>query len=760
MDEKDTNKRKYNWKSSVGNTSLPNLIIYFFLIIIICITGVASAIVFNIRTKYIANNEFFLKDICSAIQSDIITEVDYLEWCLNTVSSEIASSKEQSDDERIRKILTTTKNSSNLDLLVYYDVDGDYITSNDSSFNSTEIIYKINHGDKEFTFLNDRSALFYVPVIKDKQILGTVCGILSLEKFASIISDLRSYSSIGVNVLLLHDSVPVVITDVNGDIITSYSHYLNSSDLDGIINIRDLIKHENSGSGIVKVSGRNVFISFIKIPNSDVTIITAIPSFIQGTEIDIYFISLLIIGITLLSLFLIFIAILFRSSKKRMHMMVDTAYFDHITGGLNNAGLFYQAPLVIKKDEEYALVRLSIRDFSVYTSIFGSLEGNNILKCVMQVIDSRLSRDELISRAYAENFILLMKRGDKELFEKRINFFSTCAESIYNENMAQANKINISFACGIYFLSSDDDVNDLPILFEKVRLVHDIALNDDRQGNIIEYYDDKLLSKVQEEKEYIDNFHFALENRDFLIYYQPKVDCITHKISGAEALVRMRKGNQILSPGKFIPVYEKNGYIIQLDLYVFEEVCAAIRNLIILGENVVPISVNLSARHFAHEGVAEELEKIRSSYNVPASLLEIEITEGVFFDKKALETVKEEFAKLHSYGFSCSLDDFGSGYSSLSLLMDFDIDFLKIDKSFIDNIFNEKTKIILKSIIDLALSLNIGLIAEGVENKEQLDIVHNMGCNIIQGYIYSKPLCFDDWIKYHKSFGGGQAIKF
>lgn len=758
MDEKDTNKRKYNWKSSVGNTSKQYLIIYFFVIVIIYIAVFALALILNIRTKYFSNIDFFLNDISLSIQSNIINEVNYQKWCLDNFSSEITSGKEKIDDESIRQILATKKNSTNFDLIVYYDVEGRYITSNDSLLNVNEIINNVKHGKKEFTFINDRSALFYVPVIKDNEVLGTLCGILSSENFASIISELR-ISSVEVNILLLLDSVPMLITDANGEIVTSSVQNLNSSDIDGIINIRDLIKHENSGSSIVKISGRSVFVSFIKVANSDVTILTAIPSFMQNANINFYYISLLIMGIALIALFIIFISIIIISSKKRMHMMVDTAYFDQITGGLNNAGLLYQAPLVIKKAEDYALVRLSIREFSVYTSIFGSLEGNNILKSVMQVIDSRLSSDELISRAYAENFILLMKRGDKEVFEKRIDFFSNCAESIYNENMAQAYKINISFACGIYFLNSDDDVADLSVLLEKVRLVHEVALNDDRQCNIIKYYDDKLLSKVQEEKEYIDNFHIALENRDFLIYYQPKVDCTTHRIFGAEALVRMKNGNQILPPGKFIPVYEKNGYIIQLDLYVFEEVCAAIRNLIVLGENVVPVSVNLSARHFAHEGIAEELERIRSSYSVPASLLEIEVTESIFFDKKSLEIVKEEFTKLHNYGFTCSLDDFGSGYSSLSLLMGFDINFLKIDKSFIDNIFNEKTKIILKSIIDLALSLNIGLIAEGVETEEQLEIVHNMGCNIIQGYIYSKPLSFDDWINYHKSFGGGQVIK-
>ena len=753
MDEKNTNKKDYDWKKSFGNTSLQYFIIYFFLFIIITVTGVISVIILNVRKNYYSTNEFYLNDIVGSIQSDIINEFEYLEWHLYNAATEIASCKEQEGDEIIKRILDSSIRNSFLDLVLFCDINGNYIASDNTTQYKSEIIHKIIHGEKKLLFLNDKSALFYLPVKSDNEVLGSICGLLSLDSFVKIINDLRSYSTLGVNILLLNDQTPVVISDVNGDITTNYSINIYSDDVDGIINIRDLVRYQDSGNGLVNVNDKNVFVSFVTIPNSNIKIVTAIPSPKQGTDIDFSFVTLLLLGIFSFIIFFSFIVVIFRSSKKRIRKMTEIAYFDQITNGLNNAGLFYQAPQVINKEEEYAFVQLSIRDFSAYTNIFGSLEGNSILKCVLQVIDSRLGKDELIARAYAENFILLMKRGDKELFEKRIDFFSTCAEAIYNENMAQAYKINLSFACGVYFLKKDD-LSDLISLSEKVRLVHDVANIDDRQGNIIEYYDDMLLSKIHEEKEYIDNFHYALENRDFLLYYQPKVDCVTHKILGAEALVRMRSGSKILSPVRFIPVYEKNGYIIQLDLYVFEEVCAAIRNLIVLGEKVVPISVNLSARHFAHPGLADNLERIRASYSIPASLLEIEVTEGVFFDKKAIEIVQKEFTKLHEYGFICSLDDFGSGYSSLSLLMDFDIDFLKIDKSFIDNIYNEKTKIILKSIIDLALSLNIGLIAEGVEKEDQLEIVHNMGCNIIQGYYYSKPLAFDEWVKYHKSFGG------
>ena len=188
MDEKDTNKRKYNWKSSVGNTSKQYLIIYFFVIVIIYIAVFASALILNIRTKYFSNIDFFLNDISVSIQSNIINEVNYQKWCLDNFSSEITSVKEKFDDESIRKILATKKNSTNFDLIVYYDVEGRYITSNDSLFNVNEIINNVKHGKKGFTFINDRSALFYVPVIKDNEVLGTLCGILSSENFALIIS--------------------------------------------------------------------------------------------------------------------------------------------------------------------------------------------------------------------------------------------------------------------------------------------------------------------------------------------------------------------------------------------------------------------------------------------------------------------------------------------------------------------------------------------------------------------------------------------
>lgn len=234
------------------------------------------------------------------------------------------------------------------------------------------------------------------------------------------------------------------------------------------------------------------------------------------------------------------------------------------------------------------------------------------------------------------------------------------------------------------------------------------------------------------------------------MYLQPKVDIDNNTIGGAEALVRWHiPGRGMIFPSDFIPLFEKNEKIITLDLYIFEEVCIFLKDWISQNQKPFPISVNVSRVHFRDKNFLDKFYSIKQKYSIPDNLIELELTESILFDYQEIDIIQKTINQIHDYGFLCSLDDFGSGFSSLGLLKDFSVDGLKMDKIFFDDITSKKSKCIISTLIELAKNLNIYVVAEGIETIEQLDFLKSIKCDMVQGYIYSKPLPvneFIDWI--------------
>ena len=256
----------------------------------------------------------------------------------------------------------------------------------------------------------------------------------------------------------------------------------------------------------------------------------------------------------------------------------------------------------------------------------------------------------------------------------------------------------------------------------------------------IRIFDNALL----EEQRWRDIVHEhqwnALKNREFVVYYQPKYDPRTNALKGAEALVRWDSPEYgFVTPGRIIPIFEKNGFITQIDHYMIQHVAHDQKAWLDGGYDCVPVSVNVSRAHFSENDLAQQIRDIVDREQCPHELIEIELTESAFFDdKKAMiETIK----KLKEYGFAVSMDDFGAGYSSLNSLKDMPLDVLKLDAEFVrgDNA-GERGEIVVSEAIKLAKSLEMRTVAEGIEEKEQVDFLAQQGCDMIQGYYFAKPM--------------------
>ena len=250
---------------------------------------------------------------------------------------------------------------------------------------------------------------------------------------------------------------------------------------------------------------------------------------------------------------------------------------------------------------------------------------------------------------------------------------------------------------------------------------------------------------MQREQQIINEMDTALEEKQFVVYFQPKYELDGYTPRGAEALVRWKKTDgTMVSPGEFIPVFEKNGFIIKLDYYVWDQVCQLIATALRAGRKPDPISVNVSRVNLYNPNFLESLVNLVEKYRIPPEYLHLELTESVFSDTE--NVILNAVNYLHKAGFTILMDDFGSGYSSLNVLKDIDLDVLKIDMKFLskgkDDGRGEK---ILAAVIQMAKALDMPVIAEGVEEKKQVQMLKRLGCNYIQGYYFAKPMPQEDY---------------
>lgn len=242
------------------------------------------------------------------------------------------------------------------------------------------------------------------------------------------------------------------------------------------------------------------------------------------------------------------------------------------------------------------------------------------------------------------------------------------------------------------------------------------------------------------------DFKEGIKNNEFKIYLQPKFDIKTEKIVSTEALIRRKKEDKLIMPNSFIPEYEKTGIITKLDMFVFENICKKLKEWEEKKYKLFPVAINESRRNLYNKNHVNQLKQIVKYYNVNPNLIELELTETVVVEN--LESAKEAERRVHDLGFVVSMDDFGVGYSSFYMLKNINIDILKIDKSFSDEVMEDKRgRIILESIIDMSKKLEIKTVAEGIEKKEQLEYLRRIGCDMVQGYYFEKPLPIEEFEK-------------
>ncbi|MEJ6465432.1 GGDEF and EAL domain-containing protein [Fusobacterium ulcerans] len=420
------------------------------------------------------------------------------------------------------------------------------------------------------------------------------------------------------------------------------------------------------------------------------------------------------------------------------------AYIDKITEGLNEKSFEMEAEklIYISPLSSYSMVWFNLKKFKLINDIYGIEDGNKVLKYIYKIIRKYLDEKEYAARLSGDNYAILLKFSSKEIIEKRLN---KIVEDINSFNFYSSSKYIFTFTAGVYII--DDLSLSITQMQDRAHVARkSIVSSIERNVCSIEFYSEEKRQKLIHEKDMENSMKEDLKNNKFIVYLQPKFSLRENRITGAEALVRWiddKKG--LIPPNEFIPFFEKNGFIIELDIYVFEKVCILLKKWILAGKKPIPISVNMSRIHLINENFLDRYEEILKKYGIAPSLLEIELTESIAFENS--EILPSIIDKIHKKGFLCSIDDFGSGYSSLNILKKLDIDTLKLDKEFcsLDLANDLREKKIILSILNLSKDLKLTTVVEGVETKEQLEFFKESSCDLIQGYVFSKPLPIEDF---------------
>jgi len=480
----------------------------------------------------------------------------------------------------------------------------------------------------------------------------------------------------------------------------------------------------------------------VRITSSDV-----VEKEIRGSMVRIFlmmgFMAVFMLGV------IIYAIIVYARNRREVYY---TAYVDQLTGIPSKAKHKMDAQELINAGgKQYAYATFDVDNFKYINEMFGYEYGNQVLIHIAKTMEQFVKEGELCARVSSDNFALLLEdNGTKQELTDRINeLFRRITE--YRE-AEEVNASSLSFSCGVYRVEGKMDIN-------TIRANANLARTESKKSVVDEivFYDENLKTRRVEEKELEYEAEEALVNKEFQVYFQPKYDVESEKIIGAEALVRWdHPVRGMLSPGLFVPVFENNGFITEVDLYVLNQVCELIENWIKSGVPPICISVNLSRVHLYEQDLVARLTEVVKQHNVPPEFIEFELTESAFYEET--ESLLRIMSEIKAAGFRLSMDDFGSGYSSLNLLRRLPVDVLKLDRVFLEECDEDNNetrgKRIVMHVISMAKDLEMEVLAEGVETLDQKEFLQKARCDMIQGYFYARPMPLKEFELLYKGEKG------
>lgn len=585
-----------------------------------------------------------------------------------------------------------------------------------------------------------RINVYSSPVVRDGKVEGVLFATYETDRFRQNL-EVSNFDGQGYTYVVKQNGDTVVLSSNKNSFADMTNLFSAMGEADpanraATVALRERLVERGTGY-VVFINRESKYMYYTPLDINDWYLISVVPTSVANEKMNQVMIwSYALIGVILLFfLFLVLHIIHMQAiSKKELRRI---AYVDPLTGDSTLGKFKMDAEEILRKkegaDKPYSIVTLDIDKFKYINEMFGYQEGNRAILFLSFVLHESLRPGELCAHKGADNFVLLLHSGIQGDLAERLQNISVRMRDFPEQG---GSRYDLVLSMGAYEVEGTEP--DIDTMIDRAEIPQKTV----KGHHAIHYafFDEAIRAQQLYERNLENKMTKALENRHFCVYYQPKYRTRDRKPAGAEALVRWLDPEWgCILPGKFIPLFESNGFITELDRYVFHEVCRQVRCWLDEGLPVMPISVNISRLHLYNPHFMEDYKNILEQYRIPARLLQLELTESTFFDNRMV--MKDIVSNLHQAGFSILMDDFGTGYSSLTMLKDLSVDVLKLDKGFMeDAASNEKGQRIIESIIRMVQSLGMTVTAEGVETDAQYRFLLSVGCDEIQGYYFARPM--------------------
>ena len=584
--------------------------------------------------------------------------------------------------------------------------------------------------------------VYVIPVYQkdSEKILGVLAAVYRSEIFEDILAA-SSFDGEGYT-YIIDSKGDIIINSHHSNAITEMKNlydYVEKYDEKAAASLETELKNNGEGFFEIEREGENnLYTYYKKISVSDWYVFSTVPdNIIDETKIAVmtrvmsYCMWILVCAVV--------VVLGIRSAlKEKNNELKKALYVDPLTGGRSYEKFCIDCVKWLKKEPEKraALVFLDIDNFNLIATLYGYEESVDTIRRIYSIIQGCVGEKGIIGRNSSDQFCVMYFYDDSEEFENILNDFTKAI----HDNVKFDTMLRPSM--GIYIVEEHDE--DIHNMVNKARTAHETIKH--TEDTLIAYYDTSFRDKKYQNMHMKGEMEEGIRKREFVPYLQPKYNAKTGKICGAEALIRwITSEGKIVPPGQFIPLAENNGFVRELDKVMFIQVCDLQKELMNQGMKPVPISVNVSRQLLYDKSFAEFYCDYVKQMELPADLIELEITESAFFED--IDLFRTTLEKLRDFGFRILMDDFGTGYSSLMMLHSVPIDVIKLDKSFIDDYADEKGSSIIQCVLNLATMLDLPVVAEGVETEEQYFYLKDSGCDVIQGYYFSKPIPIEEYLK-------------
>lgn len=583
-------------------------------------------------------------------------------------------------------------------------------------------------------FDKDKVLVEAVLLKRDDKPAGVLFAFLPLERFEPLLS-LAALGEKGFSLIVRRDGTVVLGKAVpqGSNIFSLLARARFTRGNTSVSFIQNVIKNGSEALVDYRLEGVHRFLHLIELNVNGWYMFSVLPTaFVEQQARRLAWTSLGLVAFILLVFFAL-ICCLFRVRSTSNRRLFTTAFVDPLTGADNFNCMYEQfADRLAGLNGKAALVIFDIAKFKIINDLYGYERGNRVLQRVADVLRENMRQGESFCRSTADNFIMLLSYEGRRQFRARLILL---ASQIRRDCTVTGSCLMVDSAFGVYEITEN-----IPfyIMLDRTHLALENAKK--ISGEKIQFYDEADLRRIVTEKQIENSMEEALERGDFSVYLQPKCDFKTGRMAGAEALVRWKKGDAgLVRPDDFIPIFEKNGFILRLDMFILEQVVSLLSRWKSCGLTLVPVAVNFSRLHLNDSRYIPQMTCLVDKYGVAHNLIEVELTENVILNN--LECAQNVIRGLHRKGFSVAMDDFGSGYSSLNVLKNLQFDGIKLDKEFLGGFDeNENAKKVIEGAVRMIKSLGVKVIAEGVETREQADFLRRTGCDVAQGYLFSKPV--------------------